>query len=58
MSIRRVLDLRARCVQETEEARAEKLKEAIQFARSLGYKRVTWKLLERLGYDTKELGRR
>jgi len=55
MKIRQVLGLRASHIEEQSLARAERLKEAIQFAKLLGYKRISWVTLERLGYNTKEL---
>ena len=58
MNIRQLLDLRARHTEEQCLASAEKLKGAISFAKLLGYKRIAWGLLEKLGYDIKALGYR
>lgn len=58
MNIRQVLDAKAKHVLGQDEARAGELKGATNFARLLGYKRITWKTLQKLGYDIVRLGYR
>ena len=56
MSIREHLDGRAKHIEDQQLARAEELKDATATAKLLGYKRITWAVLRKLGYDIERLG--